>query len=130
MRGASSAAALVPRNVRREIIIGRHLMRIVCRWQKPCLLIGNTIELVHANHNTGRFDDGVGGLAFFELQLVYRVIGNRCGQGLSANIDTHMGAGGTFLDLNNFSLELVACAEFHLMPPSCCLSTRRESVAG
>jgi hypothetical protein len=41
-----------------------------------------------------------------------------------------MGAGGAFLDLNNFSLELVARAEFHLMPPNCCLSSRGESVTG
>src|SRR5262245_32846661 len=95
-----------------------------------CLLFGNTIELIHTNHNTSRLDDGVGSFAFFQLQLVYRVIGNRCGQGLSANIDPHMGAGGALLDLDNLSLELVAGAEFHLKPPNCCLSTRRESVAG
>src|SRR5262249_61442455 len=70
-------------------------------------------QLVYAYHDPLCLDDGVSGLALFQLQLVDRFIGDGGCDGLPANIDTDMGRGGAFLDIGNLSLELVARAEFH-----------------
>src|SRR5262245_6108611 len=70
-------------------------------------------QLVYAYHDTRCLDDGVSGLALFQLQLVDRFIGDGGCDGLPANIDTDMGRGGAFLDIDDLSLELVARAEFH-----------------
>ena len=49
------------------------------------------VTLVHPHHHAGGLDDGVSGLALFELQLVRRLIGNRSRNCLPADIDADMG---------------------------------------
>jgi hypothetical protein len=71
--------------------------------------------LVHPHHHAGGLDDGVNGLALFELQLVRRLIGNRSSDCLAADIDADMGGCCSLLDLDNLAFELIACAEFYAM---------------
>lgn len=51
---------------------------------------------VDSDHDVGSLDHGVGGLATFQLEIVHRFVGDRCGHNRSADIDAHMGRRLTF----------------------------------
>jgi hypothetical protein len=55
---------------------------------------GHAEKLVHSHHHAGRLDDGVSRFAFFELEFVHGLIGDRGGDGLTADVNPNMGCGG------------------------------------
>src|SRR5262245_36790498 len=73
-------------------------------------------RLVRAHHHAGRLDDGVGGLALFELELVNRVIGDGCGDDRAADVDTDMRGRCAFFHIDDLAFELIARAKFHGNP--------------
>src|SRR5690606_17128965 len=63
--------------------------------------------------DVARLDDGIGGLAGGESQLVGGLVGDRRGDGRAADVDLDVGGGRAFFYVDDLALELVACAELH-----------------
>src|SRR6516164_7848693 len=73
-------------------------------------------SLVDTYHDVGGLDHRIGGLAGLELQLVYRLVGDRgCHDG-PPDVDAHMGRGLTLLYGVDRPLQDVARTELHLGP--------------
>src|SRR5215469_6631102 len=72
-----------------------------------------TERLVHSHHDAGRLDDGVSRFALFELEIVHRLIGDRSGNGLTADVNPNMGCGGTLFHVGDLTFEVIARAKFH-----------------
>src|SRR5262249_54221841 len=67
-----------------------------------------------ADHHVGRLDDRPGIIAHMEIKISNGLVGNRGrDDDATANIDADMGRRGALRYVDNPSLELIACAEFH-----------------
>src|SRR5262249_7879938 len=71
---------------------------------------GMTPKLIYSHHHAACLDDGVSCLAFFELKLVWRFVGYRGSDDLSADIDANMGRSDTLFHIGDLTFELIACA--------------------
>ena len=70
--------------------------------------------LVHAHHNGGGLDDGIGRAADLESQLPDGSHGDGGGDDVAAaDVDLHNAVDGAFLNGCDGAFELVSCAEFH-----------------
>lgn len=71
---------------------------------------------VDSDHDVGSLDHGVGGLATFQLEIVHRFVGDRCGHNRSADIDAHMGRRLTLLHGVDGALQNISRTELHRNP--------------
>src|ERR1700733_2262466 len=70
--------------------------------------------LIDRDHDVGRLDDGDGGAAHLEAELVDRFIGDRRGDDLPRrDLEADVSGRGALLHVDNFAFELIACADFH-----------------
>src|ERR1700680_792227 len=72
-----------------------------------------------ADEHLGGLDDHGDAVAGFEAEPLERAIGDRCYHVARLDLDLDLGHDGARLYANDFTLELIACAEFHFHA-SCC----------
>ena len=71
--------------------------------------------LVHTDHDGGRLDHGIGLAADLQTELFNRIHGDGGAHNVAgADVDLHDAVDGAFLDVNDGSLELISCTEFHM----------------
>src|SRR6185312_11770629 len=73
----------------------------------------SSVASVDADHDVRRLDDGVGGLALFQLQLGDGFVGDRGRNGGAPGGEHDMRRGRALLDAGDTALDDVARAEFH-----------------
>lgn len=71
------------------------------------------MESIRADHHVRGLDDGVGGLALFQLQLGDGFVGDRGGDGGAARRQHDVRGGRPFLDAGDAAFDDVARAEPH-----------------
>src|SRR5262249_28269306 len=82
----------------------------------------------NADHDVGCLDDGPSLISALEIEISNGLVGNRGrDDDATANIDANMGRRGALRHIDNLSLELIACAEFHKNLPLLCQN--RNSIA-
>jgi hypothetical protein len=81
-----------------------------------------------ADHHGGSLDDRPSVITHLEIKIGNGLVGNRGrNDDAAANIDANMGRRGALRHIDNLSLELIACAEFHKNLPLLCQN--RDSIA-
>lgn len=74
--------------------------------------------MIDADHDGRRLDDGIRLLADLKTELVDGVQADGRGDDVAAlQLDADDAVDGTLLDGDNLALELIACTEFHVIPP-------------
>ena len=66
-----------------------------------------------AYHDFGGLDDGVGGLAGFQAQLLDGGQGDGGADGRAVHVEGDDAVDGAFVDFDDFAGELISGAEFH-----------------
>src|SRR5437879_9529035 len=97
----------------------RSVARQATRSERASALVasGVTACSVLGDHHVGCFDDGVGGVAAGELQVVDRLVRDgRRDDGATADVDPHVGCRRTARHVDHAALDHVTGAALHTRP--------------
>jgi hypothetical protein len=75
--------------------------------------------LLLTDHDTAGLYEGDDLVTLLQLEVIYGIDRDGGGDSIpAADIDLHFCRDSTFLDLDDLTLDLISCAELHVVPPS------------